>query len=380
VTKSLHSRRVSHYRQSDPAERTGSCLRRCPGSHLQRRCRPTRSGALQPHTCRHLCAHAGKSIRPRCRNRVRKETQSLADRRLLRRARLNLSRTKSRNLRRSRDRQLLSCSPHHHGRRRVRLDRQAAAAHAGRILSRLGRDCWCAPGKENTCGKRFDWQLGELPHATITNTSIRTLAIISKPPTCRRPWACAVEEIAGVHRREKAQFCIFAGRAPRQERRRALHSAGSNSEFRSQLVWISASAARDGSLLTACSYGVPARQKDRDSPGVRRQPDSATCICWPQLSRRRRSGNQRRVMNQAFWVGIYPGLTPAILDYVWNRSTKSRQKEYFPMPQENNKNSSPLPEVRLGSKVVGPEDLVTWSPKSESTTMEISISPRSLST
>src|SRR5208282_1772311 len=24
--------------------------------------------------------------------------------------------------------------------------------------------CWCAPGKENTCGKRFDWQLGELPH------------------------------------------------------------------------------------------------------------------------------------------------------------------------------------------------------------------------
>jgi CDP-6-deoxy-D-xylo-4-hexulose-3-dehydrase len=27
-----------------------------------------------------------------------------------------------------------------------------------------GRDCWCEPGKENTCGKRFDWQLGDLPH------------------------------------------------------------------------------------------------------------------------------------------------------------------------------------------------------------------------
>ncbi len=26
-----------------------------------------------------------------------------------------------------------------------------------------GRDCWCEPGKDNTCGKRFDWQLGELP-------------------------------------------------------------------------------------------------------------------------------------------------------------------------------------------------------------------------
>jgi CDP-6-deoxy-D-xylo-4-hexulose-3-dehydrase len=27
-----------------------------------------------------------------------------------------------------------------------------------------GRDCWCAPGKDNTCGRRFDWELGALPH------------------------------------------------------------------------------------------------------------------------------------------------------------------------------------------------------------------------
>src|SRR4051794_28236883 len=26
-----------------------------------------------------------------------------------------------------------------------------------------GRDCWCHTGKDNTCGKRFDWQLGDLP-------------------------------------------------------------------------------------------------------------------------------------------------------------------------------------------------------------------------
>ena len=26
-----------------------------------------------------------------------------------------------------------------------------------------GRDCWCPPGKDNTCKKRFDWQLGDLP-------------------------------------------------------------------------------------------------------------------------------------------------------------------------------------------------------------------------
>ncbi len=26
-----------------------------------------------------------------------------------------------------------------------------------------GRDCWCEPGHDNTCGKRFSWQLGKLP-------------------------------------------------------------------------------------------------------------------------------------------------------------------------------------------------------------------------
>ena len=26
-----------------------------------------------------------------------------------------------------------------------------------------GRDCWCEPGKDNTCGKRFSWKLGKLP-------------------------------------------------------------------------------------------------------------------------------------------------------------------------------------------------------------------------
>jgi len=27
-----------------------------------------------------------------------------------------------------------------------------------------GRDCWCAPGAENTCGRRFGWEFGELPY------------------------------------------------------------------------------------------------------------------------------------------------------------------------------------------------------------------------
>lgn len=36
----------------------------------------------------------------------------------------------------------------------------------GKVVESLrdwGRDCWCAPGAENTCGRRFDWQLGDMP-------------------------------------------------------------------------------------------------------------------------------------------------------------------------------------------------------------------------
>lgn len=38
--------------------------------------------------------------------------------------------------------------------------------HLSRIVRSLrdwGRDCWCEPGCNNTCGKRFRWQLGDLP-------------------------------------------------------------------------------------------------------------------------------------------------------------------------------------------------------------------------
>jgi len=33
-----------------------------------------------------------------------------------------------------------------------------------RSLRDWGRDCWCKPGHDNTCGKRFKWKLGDLPY------------------------------------------------------------------------------------------------------------------------------------------------------------------------------------------------------------------------
>jgi len=44
------------------------------------------------------------------------------------------------------------------------ITNQTQLAKLVRSFRDWGRDCWCKPGKENTCGKRFQWQLGELPY------------------------------------------------------------------------------------------------------------------------------------------------------------------------------------------------------------------------
>src|SRR5207249_4541929 len=58
------------------------------------------------------------------------------------------------------------CYPAHH----ITMGEGGAVATNDSIFQTIveslrdwGRDCWCDPGKENTCGKRFGWQLGDLP-------------------------------------------------------------------------------------------------------------------------------------------------------------------------------------------------------------------------
>lgn len=43
------------------------------------------------------------------------------------------------------------------------LIKKIAHKRAVESIRDWGRDCWCAPGCENTCLKRYEWQLGELP-------------------------------------------------------------------------------------------------------------------------------------------------------------------------------------------------------------------------
>lgn len=60
----------------------------------------------------------------------------------------------------------LSFYPAHHittGEGGAVLTSSALAKRSAESFRDWGRDCWCAPGADNTCGKRFGWKLGELP-------------------------------------------------------------------------------------------------------------------------------------------------------------------------------------------------------------------------
>jgi CDP-4-dehydro-6-deoxyglucose reductase, E1 len=60
----------------------------------------------------------------------------------------------------------LSFYPAHHitmGEGGAVISRSARWRRAAESMRDWGRDCWCEPGKDNTCGKRFEWQLGGLP-------------------------------------------------------------------------------------------------------------------------------------------------------------------------------------------------------------------------
>ncbi len=43
------------------------------------------------------------------------------------------------------------------------LSRDGRLKRIAESMRDWGRDCWCEPGKDNTCGKRYDWTLGQLP-------------------------------------------------------------------------------------------------------------------------------------------------------------------------------------------------------------------------
>ncbi|HEV2202247.1 MAG TPA: lipopolysaccharide biosynthesis protein RfbH [Bryobacteraceae bacterium] len=178
-----------------------------------------------------------------------------------------------------------------------------------------GRDCWCDPGRQNTCGKRFEWQLGELPCGYDHKYTYSHIGYNLKVTDMQAAVGLAqLEKLPQFIARRKANF-------------RALREGlASLEEF---FILPEATAGSDPSW-----FGFPLSVRP-GAPWTRNQVIQyleerkiATRLLFAgNLTRQpaykdvrmRVAGSLKNtdfVMDHAFWIGVYPGITTSMRDYV----------------------------------------------------------------
>jgi CDP-6-deoxy-D-xylo-4-hexulose-3-dehydrase len=182
-----------------------------------------------------------------------------------------------------------------------------------------GRDCYCAPGKDNTCGKRFCWTKkelgGDLPdgydHKYTYSHLGYNLKISDMQAACALAQMDRVEQFIAARRAnfdylyERLQGCAQFLHLPQATPK------SNPSWFGFPLVLRAESGIKRVDLLTYL---------DQNKIGTRllfagnltRQPY--------MMGRKFRVHGELRntniIMNQTFWIGVYPGLSSDMLDHV----------------------------------------------------------------
>ncbi len=178
-----------------------------------------------------------------------------------------------------------------------------------------GRDCWCEPGKDNTCGKRFDWQLGSLPCGYDHKYTYSHIGYNLKATDMQA--AVGVAQLAKLANfiavRQHNFDLLYAGLAPLQEHL-ILPEATANSTpswFGFPIsVRTEASFTRNDLVRHLETNGIATRLLFGGN--LVRQPAYAD-VSFRQIGS---LVNADFVMNQVFWIGVYPGLTQSMLDHV----------------------------------------------------------------
>ena len=178
-----------------------------------------------------------------------------------------------------------------------------------------GRDCWCAPGKENTCGKRFDWQLGELPHGYDHKYIYSHVGYNLKATDMQAAVGVAqLKKLPAFIEARKRNFAYLQAGLKETQEHFVLPEATPNSDPSwfgfPLLLRETAPFTRNALIEFLNERKIGTRQLFGGN--LVRQP------AYADLNYRVVGdlGTSDRVMNQAFWIGVYPGLTPAMLDYV----------------------------------------------------------------
>ena len=178
-----------------------------------------------------------------------------------------------------------------------------------------GRDCWCAPGKENTCGKRFDWKLGELPEGYDHKYTYSHIGYNLKATDMQAAVGLSqLKKLPDFIRRRRANFQFLSDGMRELEHLFVLPTATPNSQpswFGFPLaVRPEAPFTRDQLVRHLESHRIGTRLLFGGN--LLRQPAylHAPHRVVGELK------NSDFVMNHVFWIGVYPGLTESHLSYV----------------------------------------------------------------
>jgi CDP-6-deoxy-D-xylo-4-hexulose-3-dehydrase len=177
-----------------------------------------------------------------------------------------------------------------------------------------GRDCWCQPGKDNTCGKRFDWQLGDLPHGYDHKYTYSHIGYNLKLTDMQAAVGVSqLEKLDGFikRRRENAELLqSLLASIPWLVLPKEL-SGGSSSWF-GYPIRLSEDAPLDRNALTQALNDRKIGTRLVFAGNLTRQPAYANV-------RSRVIGDLRNadtIMNDVFWVGTYPGLEKKQIEYI----------------------------------------------------------------
>jgi CDP-4-dehydro-6-deoxyglucose reductase, E1 len=181
-----------------------------------------------------------------------------------------------------------------------------------------GRDCYCAPGKDNTCGQRFCWKLGNLPEGYDHKYTYSHLGYNLKISDMQA--ACALGQLERLDEfiaTRRTHFKHLQARLKSCEQFLHLPQATPNSQpswFGFPLVLRESAGVRRVDLL---NYLDAAKIGTRllFAGNLTRQPY--------MIGRKYRiSGdltNTDIVMSRTFWIGVFPGLSGEMLDYLCER-------------------------------------------------------------
>ena len=178
-----------------------------------------------------------------------------------------------------------------------------------------GRDCWCDPGKDNTCGKRFDWQLGTLPCEYDHKYTYSHIGYNLKATDMQAALgASQIEKLPKFVARRKENFQYLSAKLKPLEECLMLPEAtpGSDPSWFGFPIAVRKNAPFNRDELIRALEEKKIATRLLFGGNLLRQPAYEGCE-YRVIGELR---NTDFVMNKVFWIGVYPGLTPEMLDYV----------------------------------------------------------------